>query len=241
MKLSKLKLSDVVEMKRELSLQLKGHPIIRRVSAEFFGTAFLVCVVVGSGIMGQKLSSDFGVVLLINCMATVTALGILISLLAPISGAHLNPVVSISLALTKKSSLGEVAYYFLAQVAGAVSGAVIANLMFDLNAIQISSRERITTGTFLGEVIATAGLIAIILILLKRNQSHLIAVAVPAWIASAYFFTSSTSFANPAVTVGRVFSDTFAGIAPSSVLLFVVAQTIGAALGIVISKGVSRV
>lgn len=201
----------------------------------------LVCVVVGSGIMGTNLSSDLGVVLLINCLATVLGLGLLIKLLSPVSGAHFNPLVSLSLAVLGKASPKELLWFIPAQLAGAVMGAVVANTMFDLDAIQISSQERITTGVFLGEVIATVVLIAIILVFLGRNQGQLIAVAVPAWIASAYFFTSSTSFANPAVTLGRVFSDTFTGIAPSSLLPFVLAQTIGAAIGIAISKGVVRV
>jgi len=131
--------------------------------------------------------------------------------------------------------------FISAQIAGAITGAVIANIMFDLPAIQISSNERVTTGTLVGEVIATAGLITVIFVLVARAQEKLIPVAVAAWIGSAYFFTSSTSFANPAVTIGRVFSDTFAGIDPVSVLPFIIAQLIGATLGVALVKGVTRV
>jgi arsenate reductase len=131
--------------------------------------------------------------------------------------------------------------FISAQIAGAITGAVVANIMFDLPAIQISSNERVTTGTLVGEVIATAGLITVIFVLVARAQEKLIPVAVAAWIGSAYFFTSSTSFANPAVTIGRVFSDTFAGIDPVSVLPFIIAQLIGAMLGIALVKGVTRV
>ena len=127
-----------------------------------------------------------------------------------------------------------------AQIAGAITGAVIANVMFDLQAIQISTNERVTTGTLVGEVIATAGLITVIFVLVARSQEKLIPVGVAAWIGSAYFFTSSTSFANPAVTIGRIFSDTFAGIQPGSVIPFIAAQLVGAALGVVIVKALTK-
>ena len=135
----------------------------------------------------------------------------------------------------------EFSAFVSAQIAGAITGAIIANVMFDLSAIQISTNERVTTGTLLGEVIATAGLITVIFVLVARAQEKLIPVAVAAWIGSAYLFTSSTSFANPAVTIGRVFSDTFAGINPVSVLPFIIAQLIGAMLGIALVKGMTRV
>ena len=198
-------------------------------------------VVVGSGVMGQNLSTDEGVVLFINAASTVLALGLLIVLLAPISGAQFNPAVTLSLTITNRLRFTKLAALLPAQVLGAISGAMIANAMFDLSMIQISLKERFSLGTFLGEVIATAGLIAIILTLIARSQEKLLPIAVSAWIGSAYFFTSSTSFANPAVTIGRIFSDTFAGIAPSSVLPFILAQIIGAIIGIAFSKGVSRV
>lgn len=198
-------------------------------------------MVVGSGIMGSNLSEDSGVVLLVNALSTIFALSLLIFLLAPISGAQLNPAVSLSLVLTKVTKAKEATPIALAQIAGAIGGAITANVMFDLALIQIADKQRATLGTFLGEIIATAGLIAIILTLIARKQEKLLPIAVSAWIGSAYFFTSSTSFANPAVTIGRMFSDTFAGIAPSSVLPFIFAQIIGAIIGIAISKGVSRV
>jgi glycerol uptake facilitator-like aquaporin len=206
--------------------------------AEFAGTAALVCVVVGSGIMGANLSHDVGVALIINAFSTIFALALLISVLGPISGAHFNPAVTLVQFFSKKQSVGEAGTYVLAQVFGAICGAILANAMFDLPTLQISVHDRVTPGTLLGEVLATAGLIAVIGVLSDRGQGNLIAVAVAAWIGSAYFFTSSTSFANPAVTIGRMFSDTFAGIAPTSVLPFIFAQIIGAALGAAIVKGI---
>ena len=208
--------------------------------AEFSGTALLVTVVVGSGIMGTNLSQDAGVALLINAFSTIFALALLIWLLGPISGAHFNPAVSLVQLVSRQQPIRETLAYIPAQIAGAVSGAIIANIMFDLPAIQSSVNERVSTGTLVGEVIATAGLVALIGVLSNRDQGKFIPVAVAAWIGSAYFFTSSTSFANPAVTIGREFTDTFAGIAPDSVLPFIAAQLVGAALGLAISKGVAR-
>lgn len=209
--------------------------------AEFSGTALLVTVVVGSGIMGANLSQDAGVALLINAFSTIFALALLIWVLGPISGAHFNPAVSLVQLVSRKQPIRETLTYIPAQIAGAVSGAIIANIMFNLQAIQSSVNERVSTGTLVGEVIATAGLVALIGVLSNRDQGKFIPVAVAAWIGSAYFFTSSTSFANPAVTIGRAFTDTFAGIAPDSVLPFIAAQIVGAALGLAISKGVARV
>ena len=205
------------------------------------GTATLVCVVVGSGIMGTNLSNDSAVALLVNTFSTIFALALLILIITPISGAHFNPAVSLVQVVRREMGGLEFAAFISAQIAGAITGAIIANVMFDLPAIQISTNERVTTGTLIGEVIATAGLITVIFVLVARAQEKLIPVAVAAWIGSAYFFTSSTSFANPAVTIGRVFSDTFAGINPGSVLPFIVAQIIGAMLGIALVKGVTRV
>ena len=209
--------------------------------AEFSGTALLVTVVVGSGIMGTNLSQDAGVALLINAFSTIFALALLIFVLGPISGAHFNPAVSLVQLVSRQQPIRETLAYIPAQIAGAISGAIAANIMFDLPAIQSSVNERVSTGTLVGEVIATAGLVALIGVLSNRDQGKYIPVAVAAWIGSAYFFTSSTSFANPAVTIGRAFTDTFAGIAPDSVLPFIAAQLVGAALGLAISKGVSRV
>ena len=214
--------------------------ILRKWLAEYIGTATLVCVVVGSGIMGTNLSKDSGVALLINAFSTIFALALLILIIAPISGAHFNPAVSLVQVLRREMNAVEFLSFISAQIAGAISGAIIANVMFDLEAIQISTNERVSTGTLVGEVIATAGLITVIFVLVARTQDKLIPVAVAAWIGSAYFFTSSTSFANPAVTIGRVFSDTFAGINPASVLPFIIAQLIGAMLGVALVKGVTR-
>ena len=210
--------------------------LLSRALAEFIGTALLVTVVVGSGIMGDNLSPDSGVALLINAISTVFALALLIFTIGPVSGAHFNPVVSLVQLFSRGQRFGETLSYTIAQVAGAIIGAVLANLMFDLPAIQISTHARDTTGMLLGEVIATAGLIAVIGILSAREQGKYIPVAVAAWIGSAYFFTSSTSFANPAVTVGRIFTDTFAGIDPASVLPYIGAQLVGAAIGVGIVK-----
>ena len=214
--------------------------ILRKWLAEYIGTATLVCVVVGSGIMGTNLSKDSGVALLINAFSTIFALALLILRISPISGAHFNPAVSLVQVLRREMNAVEFLSFISAQIAGAISGAIIANVMFDLEAIQISTNERVSTGTLVGEVIATAGLITVIFVLVARGQDKLIPVAVAAWIGSAYFFTSSTSFANPAVTIGRVFSDTFAGINPASVLPFIIAQLIGAMLGVALVKGVTR-
>ena len=211
-----------------------------KAAAEFVGTALLVCVVVGSGIMGANLSTDQGVVLIINALSTIFALALLIVVLGPISGAHFNPVVSLVQLFTGKQPFGETITFIVSQVAGAITGAIVANVMFDLPALQFSTHDRLSPGMLLGEVIATAGLIALIGVLSERKQTAIIPVAVAAWIGSAYFFTSSTSFANPAVTVGRLFTDTFAGIAPASVLPYIVAQAVGAAIGVAIVAALKR-
>ena len=214
--------------------------LVAKAVAEFSGTALLVTVVVGSGIMGTSLSQDAGVALLINAFSTIFTLALLILVLGPISGAHLNPAVTLVQLATRQQPIRETLTYIPAQISGAIFGAILANVMFDLPAIQFSAHERVSGGTLVGEVIATAGLVALIGVLSNRDQGRFIPVAVAAWIGSAYFFTSSTSFANPAVTIGRAFTDTFAGIAPDSVLPFIAAQLVGAALGLAISKGVAR-
>jgi glycerol uptake facilitator-like aquaporin len=209
--------------------------------SEFVGMASLACVVVGSGIMGTNLSPDAGVALLINTVSTIFALAILILILGPISGAHFNPAVTLVSLFNKSMQAKDAIAYIAVQIAGAITGAIVANAMFDLAVIQISGTERITVGKLIGEVIATAGLITVIGVLVARAQTTLIPVVVSGWIGSAYFFTSSTSFANPAITIGRVFSDTFAGIAPSSVAPFIAAQLVGAALGLFVVKAVTKV
>lgn len=208
---------------------------LRLALAEFFGTLLLVATVVGSGIMGTQMSDDPGVALLINTLSTIFVLALLIMILGPISGAHFNPAVTLVMWAKKLQPGSQVLPYVLAQIAGAIGGAILANVMFDQAPFQIATTERVSAGLFIGEVVATAGLLAVILVFIARDQAGFVPFAVAAWIGSAYFFTSSTSFANPAVTIGRVFSDSFAGIAPASVGPFVLAQLIGAALGAVLA------
>lgn len=211
--------------------QPAAPPVSKRVAAEFLGAFTLVAVVVGSGIMGTNLTDDLAVVLLINALATVAGLGVLIWVLGPISGAHFNPAVTLVTAAGKDMPWREAGAYIGAQCLGAVGGAVLANVMFSLPAVEMSQRERAGAGVWLGEVVATAGLIFLIGALTRTGRGHLGPVLVAAWIGSAYFFTASTSFANPAVTLGRAFTDTFAGIALASAPLFIAAQLLGAALG----------
>jgi glycerol uptake facilitator-like aquaporin len=211
-------------------------PLWRRAIAELLGTSLLVTIVVGSGIAAEQLSpGNVGLQLLENSTATVFGLTVLILMLGPVSGAHFNPVVSLAdWILGRRSGAGltlpELGTYVTAQAAGAVTGSVLANAMFDVGT-SLSTKERVTGGHLLGEVVATAGLILLIFALARTSRGVLAAPAVGAYIGAAYWFTSSTSFANPAVTVGRMFSDTFAGIAPGSVPGFVLAQLIGAAAG----------
>ncbi|KRF26601.1 hypothetical protein ASG95_03250 [Phycicoccus sp. Soil803] len=200
-----------------------------RLGAESLGAAGLLAAVVGSGVMAQRLTDDVALQLLVNAAATATVLGVLVSSLAPLSGAHLNPAVTLAEAVRGRHAWRQVAPYVVAQVVGAVVGTALANLMFGLPALHLSHHERAGAGLWLGEVVATAGLVLTIGLLRDGGRAALV---VPAWIFGAYFLTSSTSFANPAVTVARAFSDTFAGIAPASVPAFVVAQLVGAAAAI---------
>ncbi len=204
----------------------------RALAGEFIGSALLAAVVVGSGIAAQTLSpSDIGLALFENAFATALGLAVLILVFQTVSGAHFNPVVSIVDALLHRKGVGITAAYIPAQILGCIAGAVLANLMFAAPAVAWSTTDRATWPHLLAEVVATAGLVLVIFALVRTGRSHLAAPAVGAYIGAAYFFTSSTSFANPAITIGRAFSDTFAGIAPSSVLPFIGAQLIGAALG----------
>ena len=213
-------------------------PLARRLMAEGLGTALLVTVVVGSGIAAAQLSAgDVGLQLLENSTATVFGLAVLILIFGPVSGGHFNPVVSAAdWLLGRRSGTGltglEVAGYSGAQIVGGVVGAVLANVMFDLPAIQLSTKNRVSVGHGIGEVVATAGLVLLIFALARTGKAALSAAAVGAYIGAAYWFTSSTSFANPAVTIGRMFSDTFAGIAPGSAPLFIAAQLVGGAVGL---------
>lgn len=206
----------------------------RRALAELLGTGLLVAIVVGSGAAAQRLSSDPGLRLLENSLATALGLGVLIVLLAPVSGAHFNPLVSAAAAFVERreGGLPDLAVYAVAQTAGAIGGAVLANLMFGI-AAGISPTQRASAGSALGEVVATAGLILLVRGLERSGRSlPVVAAAVGAYIGAGYWFTSSTAFANPAVTIGRIFTDSFAGIAPASALAFLAAQLVGAAVGL---------
>ncbi|MEV6493375.1 MIP/aquaporin family protein [Actinoplanes sp. NPDC051633] len=209
----------------------------RRLLAELVGTALLVTAVVGSGVMATTLSPDeVGLQLLENSIATAFALGALILTFGPVSGAHFNPVVSAAdWFLGRRTRTGltatDLGAYALAQVLGAIGGSVLANLMFDLAAVSFSDKDRSAGHLWLGEVVATAGLLLLIFALARSGRAVVAPAAVGAYIGAAYWFTSSTSFANPAVTIGRAFTDTFAGIAPASVPGFIVAQVIGLAAG----------
>lgn len=206
--------------------------LTRRLTAEFVGSAGLSAVVIGSGIAAQQLSpGDVGLQLLENALATAFGLGVLILVFMTVSGAHFNPVVSIVDSLSGLRSWRDTAFYIPTQIVGCVAGAILANLMFAQAAVTFSTTVRLTPAHFLSEVVATAGLIVVIFALVRTGRANLAPIAVGAYIGGAYFFTSSTSFANPAITIGRMFSDTFAGIAPGSAPGFIVAQLLGAAIG----------
>jgi glycerol uptake facilitator-like aquaporin len=207
----------------------------RRLFAEFLGSAFLAAVVVGSGIAAQQLSpGDLGLQLFENAAATAAGLFTIILMFGPVSGGHFNPVVSLVDASFGGLRWREALAYTPAQIGGCVAGAIAANAMFALAAVSISTKHRASEAHLLAEVIATLGLILVIFALARTRRGAIAPAAVGAYIGAAYFFTSSTSFANPAISVGRMFSDTFAGIAPASVPAFVVAQLVGglAAIGV---------
>jgi len=209
---------------------------MKKVFAEFLGTALLVAIVVGSGIMATNLSQDVGVQLLINTISTVFGLYVLITILAPISGAQFNPVVTMVDLIQGKSSPIQFIQYSVAQVLGAITGAILANAMFSFPLLEASTKIRSGGNLYIGEIVATAGLILLINLLVNQKNLVVIPAAVAAWIGSAYFFTSSTSFANPAVTIGRTFSDSFAGIAPECAPKFIAAQVLGALIGLGLTK-----
>lgn len=208
-------------------------PLWRRALAELLGTGLLVAVVVGSGIAAQRLSpNDVGLQLLENSLATALGLTVLILTFQTVSGAHFNPVVTLAdRILGTRHRPVEIVSYLAAQLVGGIGGAVMANLMFQAPTA-IATNDRLSPGHLLGEFVATAGLILVIFALSRAGRSAIVAPAVGAYIGAAYWFTSSTSFANPAVTVGRIFTDTFAGITPNSALWFVAAQLLGAAIGV---------
>jgi glycerol uptake facilitator-like aquaporin len=200
-----------------------------RLVAEFVATAVLLCAVIGSGIMGERLAGgNAAIALLANTGATIAILYVLIEIGGPISGAHMNPLVTAALAVRGHHERREIAPYVVAQAIGAAAGAWLANAMFDLRVLQWSTHVRTGWGLWLGEAVATAGLLLVVL----RAPKEKVAALVAAYIGAAYWFTSSTSFANPAAAFGRMFSDSFAGIAPASVPMFVVAEVIGAGVAV---------
>lgn len=204
---------------------------MKKVLAELVGTATLATIVVGSGVMSQNLTTDTAVQLLINAAATGAGLWLLITLFVPISGAHFNPVVTGIALFRKEASVKETFYFIAAQILGAISGTILANLLFDLPAIDISGKNRDGSNLLLSEIFATAGLVFVIHQLSTIKKGRFVAPGVAAWIFAAYFFTSSTSFANPAISIGRIFSDTFAGIAPHSAFTLIPFQIVGAVIG----------
>ena len=210
------------------------HPALwRRLVGEFVGSLMLAAVVVGSGIAAQTLSPHAtGLELLENALATVAGLYVLILLIGRVSGAHFNPVVSLADAVSGGLRWTDVAPYVCVQILGCSCGAVLANLMFSRAAVSISTHHRASMAHLLSEVVATAGLVLVIFALSRSGRGNLCAAAVATYIGAAYFFTSSTSFANPAITIGRMFSSSFAGIAPESAPGFIVAQLVGGAVGL---------
>ncbi|MFE7597333.1 aquaporin [Streptomyces sp. NPDC057494] len=212
-------------------------PLTARAAAELVGTAALVAIVVGSGIQATRLTDDVALQLLANSTATVFGLGVLIALLGPVSGAHFNPAVSLAEWWTaRRGGAGvtgrELAVYVPSQIVGGILGAILADAMFGEPLVKWSTHDRSAGNLLLGEVVATAGLILLIFGLARTDRLRFAPVAVASYIGAAYWFTSSTSFANPAVTIGRAFTDTFAGIAPASVPAFIGMQIVGGAVGL---------
>jgi len=212
-------------------------PLLRRLAAEFLGSAFLAAVVIGAGIAAQRLSpAQTGLQLLEDAAATAAGLFAIILMFGPVSGGHFNPVVSFVDAAFGGLSWRDAAAYLPAQVAGCIGGAVAANVMFALPAVTISAKHRASAAHFLSEVIATLGLLLVIFALARSGRARSAPAAVGAYIGAAYWFTSSTSFANPAITIGRMFSNTFAGIAPSSAPSFIGAQVVGGVVAVGVIK-----
>jgi arsenate reductase len=215
----------------------ESAPLPRRLLAEFLGSAFLAAAVIGSGIAAANLSpGDVGLQLFENAAATAAGLFTIILMFGPVSGGHFNPVVSLVDACFGGLGWRDAIAYIPAQVAGCIAGAIVANGMFALAAISISDKHRASEAHLLAEVVATLGLLLVIFSLARTRRGSVAPAAVGAYIGAAYFFTSSTSFANPAISVGRMFSDTFAGIAPASVPAFVVAQLVGGGIAIGVIK-----
>jgi glycerol uptake facilitator-like aquaporin len=212
-------------------------PIGRRLLAELLGSAFLAALVIGSGIAAQTLSpTDTGLELLENAAATAAGLFAIILMFGPVSGGHFNPIVSLADAAFGGLSWRDALAYIHTQIAGCALGAVTANGMFALSAVTVSTHHRASPAHLLSETVATAGLVLLIFSLARTRRSHTTPAAVGAYIGAAYFFTSSASFANPAISIGRIFSNTFAGIAPASVPTFILAQLTGGALAVLTIK-----
>ena len=216
--------------KYDLKVRLLRNP--KAYLAEFIGSALLVAAIVGSGTMGTQMSGDSGVGLTLNAISVVAMLWILITTLGPISGAHFNPVVSLVMLYRKAISTTDAVFYIILQILGAILGATLANLMFEKTLFAISEVDRTGYGQVTGEIVATAGLVLLIILLINSDRSKKIPTAVAAWIGSAFFFTSSTALANPAVTIGRIFTDSVVGIAPNGVLPFIFAQVVGGGIGL---------
>jgi glycerol uptake facilitator-like aquaporin len=214
----------------DLKVRLLRNP--KAYLAEFIGSALLVAAIVGSGTMGTQMSGDSGVGLTLNAISIVAMLWILITTLGPISGAHFNPVVSLVMLYRKAISTTDAVFYIILQILGAILGATLANLMFEKTLFAISEVDRTGYGQVTGEIVATAGLVFLIILLINSDRSKKIPTAVAAWIGSAFFFTSSTALANPAVTIGRIFTDSVVGIAPNGVLPFIFAQVVGGGIGL---------
>jgi glycerol uptake facilitator-like aquaporin len=220
----------VTELAPRRAVHRRHVELGRRCVAEAIGTAFLVAAVVGSGVMAMRLTSDEGLQLLANAAATAGALIAVIYAFMAVSGAHLNPIVTLTARASGTISTTECAAYVAAQVTGACAGTVVANLMFELSAVDWSTKDRISAATFLAEIVATYGLIIVISGIVRAGRSGALPLAVGAYIGAGYWFTSSTAVANPAATIGRTLSDTFAGIAPASAPGFITAQLLGGGL-----------
>ena len=213
---------------------------LAKLLAEFLGTAMIVAGVIGAGFMTASLDSGYALGLTMIAATVAAVLFVAISILGPISGAHFNPAVTIAFLVRRGIVPSAAAGYIVSQIAGATSGAVIANLMFGSSWIEVSEIARFSTATFLGEIVATWGLVLLILLLVKFEKTQLVAASVAAWIFAGHIFTSSTSFANPAVTVGRIFSEAPSAISPDSALWFVLAQLVGAAIALITFISLTR-
>ena len=213
---------------------------VTKISAEFLGTAVLALAIVGSGAHADALSGDLGVVLLINATVTAAVLAVLIAALLPLSGAHFNPAVTLVMLMRKNIPGRQAAGFVTAQVVGAIGGTILAHWLFTSSAPVMGDLERINPNTFVAEIIATAGLLFIIVTAVTRGTPHHLPAWVALWIGAGYFVTPSTGFANPAITIGRIFTDTFTGIEPVSAAWFIGAQITGALIGFAVAVALHR-